>query len=153
MRQPTQDEIEGLYTRVSNFVSARLRNSNSPSLAARPQVHCKVLSTHYKVVLTGFNQARFNEVNAMELSDAFPGWEVAWLAEPGNSNMEYALLIPLECALVGRSSKKKGRLENHGFQSNGGGGGPGIERLLLLFFFCIALGLGSYQFLLLPMLK
>lgn len=152
MRQPTQDEIEGLYTRVSNFVSGRLRNSNSPSLATRPQVHCKVLSTHYKVVLTGFNQARFNEVNAMEMSDAFPGWEVAWLAEPGNSNMEYALLIPLECALVGRFSRKKGRSENYGVPS-GGGSGPGIERLLLLFFVCIALGLGSYQFLLLPMLK
>lgn len=150
MRQPTHEEIEGLYTRVANFVSTRLRNQNSPSLAARPQVHCKTLSSHYRVVLTGFNQAHFDENMTNDLSEAFPGWRMTWSAEPGNSNMEYALLIPLECALVGRSKshhrRGKGDIQE-------GGGGLSIERLLLLFFICCAMGLAGYQFLLSPMLK
>lgn len=119
MRPPTPEELDGLYTRVSAFVTQRLRTSQSPSLAARAMVHCKQMATHYRVPLSGINQVRFNGIMAQEMDDSFPGWEVVWLPDPDNSKMEYNLLIPLELAIRSRPSKK----HRHYAELEGGGGG------------------------------
>jgi hypothetical protein len=126
----TDAEVEFLHTRITKFVLEHLRNSASPSLAARPRVHCKQLATHYRVPLTGFNQLKFNDVMAVQLSDVFPGWEVAWVPEPDGGKMEYVLLIPLECGggSAGRFRSKKRVVP---FE-NGGGGGLGVTHLLLV---------------------
>lgn len=150
-RQPSHDEIEALYTRISNFVSGRLRNThNSPSLAARPMVHCPVLATHYKVPLSGVNQVRINGIIAAELDDMFPGWEIVWLPTPDSSQMEYTFLIPLDCAFIGRTGRSK---KSHHRIIADASNGTGFERPLILLLFCLVLGLGGYQFLFLPLLK
>lgn len=154
-RPPSPEELEILHAKVAGFVSTYLRNGSSPSLSVRPMVHCPVMSSHYKVPLSGVNQIRFNESTCNSLSDAFPGWELVWLPKPDNSQMEYSILIPLANAILnGGGSRSKGKRSLYIDQgAAAAGGGISLERILVLFLVCMLLALGGYQFLLAPIFK
>lgn len=85
-----------------------------------------------------------------ELDDLFPGWEVLWLPNPDNSQMEYVLMIPLELAVRSKSSKKQ---RHYSDLDNGGGGGGGLSVPLLGLIGLIVFGMVAWWILIPGLLK